>query len=439
MRDTVRVMLVADAVGGVWDYAVSLASGLIGLAGARVLLVAVGPPPDPARLASAQAVPGLECHVLSGRLEWMEGGHDWLSAWRQALVTLSTDWGADVLHVNQLGLAGIGSERSPRRPVVVLGVHSDVSTWWLWVKDGGRGPCSLPEYLSWQRDLARQALQQADVVVCPSAFLATELVACHGLSRAPVVIHNAVADPAAPPIDLPAVPRERGLAVVAGRAWDEAKNLAVVAAAVRRCRSPWQVDVAGDIVEPGRAGAYPPPPAPGMFYHGFLDKERLTALYRRAAVCLAPSSYEPFGLAPAEAALSGCAVVANDLPSYREVWGDAACYFTRNDPVALAERLDRLYGDDAEVARLAQAARERVAQRYTLQRMVDGYIAVYRRASGAAASGFKVPSPARPAVRRSRRLTRRLERSHRFGWISHVPAGVAPKARPALPGTRNAD
>lgn len=399
MRDTVRVMLVADAVGGVWDYAVSLAGGLIRLAGARVLLVAVGPSPDAARLASAQAVPGLECHLLSGRLEWMDGGHDWLSAWRQTLATLAADWGADVVHVNQLGLAGLGGERSPRRPAVVLGVHSDVSTWWLWVKDGGRGPCTLPEYLSWQRDLARQALQQADVVVCPSAFLATELVACHGLSRAPVVIHNAVAPPVDHPADRLAVQRQRGLAVVAGRAWDEAKNVAVVAAAVQRCRSPWQVEVAGDVVEPGRAGASAPPAVPGMFYLGFLDKERLTALYRRAAVCLAPSSYEPFGLAPAEAALSGCAVVANDLPSYREVWGDAACYFTRNDPVSLAERLDQLYGDDAEVARLALAAHERVARRYTLQRMVDGYVAVYRGASGAAALGFQVPSPARPAAR----------------------------------------
>jgi len=38
-------------------------------------------------------------------------------------------------------------------------------------------------------------------------------------------------------------------------------------------------------------------------------------------------TYEPFGLAPLEAALSRCAIVANDIPSLREVWGSAAMYF----------------------------------------------------------------------------------------------------------------
>ncbi len=399
-------MLVADAVGGVWDYALSLAGGLIDLAAADVLLVAVGPPPDEARLTSARAIPGLVCHVLSGRLEWMEGGHDWLSAWRQAVASLAADWDADVVHVNQLGLAGVGGEASRPRPAVVLGVHSDVTTWWLWVKDGGHGPCTLPTYLSWQRDLARQALQQADVVVCPSSFLARELVSCHSLARTPVVIHNAVPEPTGSGVDQASVQRERGVAVVVGRAWDEAKNLAVVAAALQRCREPWQVEVAGDVVEPGRGGAYAPPAAPGLYYHGFLNKDRLAGLYQRAAVCLAPSSYEPFGLAPAEAALAGCAVVANDLPSYREVWGDAACYFARNDPDALAQRLDQLYADDAAVARLARAAGERVARRYTLRRMVDGYLAVYTAAMGGATPaprGAKNRPPRRGARRRTRR------------------------------------
>src|SRR5262245_53309672 len=398
-----RVMLVADAVGGVWDHALSLAGGLVRHAGACVLLVAVGPPPDAARLAAAAAVPGLEYRVLDGRLEWMEGGRDWLAAWRRAVAAHAAEWKAEVVHVNQLGLAAVGREPRlatlPHRPPVVLGVHSDVATWWLWVKDGGRGPCTLPDYLSWQRDLAGEALRQADVVVCPSAFLARELVACHRLTRPPVVIHNAVAEAPVPPSDAGAAPpgspgslasptsptspgtpgeaRERELAVVAGRVWDEAKNLAVVAEALRRSREPWRGDVAGEVVEPGRTGAPAPPEAPGLRYLGFLDKGRLARLYQRASVCLAPSSYEPFGLAPAEAALAGCAVVANDLPSSREVWGDAAWYFRRNDPRDLAAVLDRLYGDGAALARLALAGRRRVARRYTQRRMVARYLRSY--------------------------------------------------------------
>ena len=345
-------------------------------------------------------MPGLEWRALAGQLEWMDGGRDWLGVWRREVAALAAGWGADVVHVNQLGLAGVADEpllaTMSRRPALVLGVHSDVVTWWQWVKGGGQQGAPLPEYLTWQRELAQQALRRADRVVCPSAFLARELATTYRLSVPPAVVHNAVcalpggeAPPAGPP---PAGERHlQGQAVVAGRVWDEAKNLALVAGALGLCRTPWEVEVAGELCQPGRAEAPAPPAGPGLRYRGYLDKGRLGALFRRASVCLAPSLYEPFGLAPAEAALAGCAVVASDLPSFREVWGAAACYFRRDSARSLAAVLDRLHDDPPEVTRLARAAGERIARRYTLPRMVDGYVRLYL---DAARLARRVPLPA---------------------------------------------
>ena len=412
------MLLVADAVGGVWDHSLLLARGLIGLTGARVLLIAAGPAPDASRSAAADAVPGLEWRALAGQLEWMEGGRDWLGVWRREVAALATGWGADVVHVNQLGLAGVGDEpllaTMPRRPALVLGVHSDVVTWWRWVKGGGQQGAPLPEHLTWQRELAQQALRRADRVVCPSAFLARELAATYRLSGLPAVVHNAVG--ALPDSEAPAAGHppagERGLrgqAVVAGRVWDEAKNLSLVAEALGLCRTPWEVEVAGELCEPGREGSQggqgdepagraeaPALPAgPGLRYRGYLDKGRLGALFRRASVCLAPSLYEAFGLAPAEAALAGCAVVASDLPSYREVWGAAACYFRRDSARSLAAVLDRLHDDPLEVTRLARASGERIARRYTLPRMVAGYVRLYLDAARPARPARACPCPQR--------------------------------------------
>jgi len=84
-------------------------------------------------------------------------------------------------------------------------------------------------------------------------------------------------------------------------------------------------------------------------------------------------------LSAAEAALCGCVVVANDLPSYREVWGDDANFFRRNDARALAATLDRLYDHPTEAATYAAAAQRRVASRYTVERMVDSYLKLYHR------------------------------------------------------------
>src|ERR671918_2985430 len=52
-----RVLLVADCVGGVWQYSLELAAGL-GPHGVEVVLAVVGPPPTPAQRAEAEAVPG---------------------------------------------------------------------------------------------------------------------------------------------------------------------------------------------------------------------------------------------------------------------------------------------------------------------------------------------------------------------------------------------
>ena len=87
------------------------------------------------------------------------------------------------------------------------------------------------------------------------------------------------------------------------------------------------------------------------------------------------SVYEPFGLAPLEAALCGCAVVANDIGSLREVWGEAAIYFSG------ARELKRPSGPPGGgaggVALCAQLQARRRALELTAERMVDGYLELY--------------------------------------------------------------
>ena len=65
-------------------------------------------------------------------------------------------------------------------------------------------------------------------------------------------------------------------------------------------------------------------------------------LYSRASIYAATARYEPFGIAPLEAAFSRCAIVANDIPSYREIWGESAIYFRTNCADSLAETMREL-------------------------------------------------------------------------------------------------
>jgi glycosyltransferase involved in cell wall biosynthesis len=105
---------------------------------------------------------------------------------------------------------------------------------------------------------------------------------------------------------------------------------------------------------------------------------QLRALYSRASIYAATSRYEPLGMAPLDAAFSRCAIVANDIPSFREVWGDAALYFRTNDASSLAETLRQLDADRALRRAYSDRAYTRARERFTTKRMIDDYLELYR-------------------------------------------------------------
>ena len=126
---------------------------------------------------------------------------------------------------------------------------------------------------------------------------------------------------------------------------------------------------------------------PGVHYAGPLGRQAMAELLARSRIYVAPSRYEPFGLAPLEAARAGCCLLLNDLPSFRETWGAAAYYFARNDGGDLRRWLQRLAADDA-LAAVGAAAAHRRALALSAPRMAMAYEALYQQISPG------VPTPA---------------------------------------------
>jgi glycogen(starch) synthase len=152
--------------------------------------------------------------------------------------------------------------------------------------------------------------------------------------------------------------------LTAGRVWDEAKNAGAVAAVADRIG--WPVYVAG---EARRELA-------GCTMLGWLRGDELANWYSRAAIYALPARYEPFGLSALEAAHSGCALVLGDIPSLREIWGDAASFVPPEDSLALEHTLRELIANPARRQAMADAAYEHAMQ-YTPRRMGDRYMEAY--------------------------------------------------------------
>jgi glycogen synthase len=362
-----HVVMTTDATGGVWSYSLTLSAALR-QRGIDVTLVSIGPSPNAEQTAGVPD--GARLIVTDYKLEWQEGLRGDVALSGAFLARLVDDLRPEVFHSNHYCY---GSLATGAAKVVVA--HNDLLSRLTWCRlDGDVSRLVVPPRLADYRAFVEEGLESAHIVVCPSRFMAGALAEHYRPRPMTIVIPNGVAAPDEAPA--PRVPGAALTAIIAGRLWDEAKNVDLAIGGVHLARTPMRLLAVG------------PTRSPDDFEHpvtaderveplGLLPQAEVDRAYQRSDVYLAVSSYEPFGLAPLEAALAGNAVVCNDIPSYHEVWGDVAVYFRRNDAADLARRLEALAGDRGFLAERQARARER-ALHYTADIMAERYISVYR-------------------------------------------------------------
>ncbi len=98
--------------------------------------------------------------------------------------------------------------------------------------------------------------------------------------------------------------------------------------------------------------------------------EDLAELYRNATAYVFPSRSEGFGLPPLEAMSAGVPVVASRIGALTEILGDAAIYFSSNDPDELVRALQQVTSDSTIRAQLIAKGHERI-KRYSWETMVQ--------------------------------------------------------------------
>jgi glycogen synthase len=365
-----HILMTADAVGGVWTFAIDLAREL-GHRGIAVTLAVMGPPPSPPQQQEAGALPLVTLRHRPFRLEWMQ--EPWYDIRRAGkwLLDLEHELSPDVVHLNGYCHAAL-----PWRVPVLVTAHSCVLSWWSAVH-GTDAP------VVWDRYAANvtEGLFAADLVVAPTAAMLDALEFHYGPVRRSMVIPNGrdpgsgIRDPKARVFpdsgSLIPDPYKEHLIFSSGRIWDPAKNIEQLAECATRI--PWPVYVAGDTTSPDGSCSS----LPNVTCLGRLDSGQMRTWMRRASIYVLPARYEPFGLSILEAAFAGCALVIGDIQSLREVWGNAATYVPTDDRHALIGALRRCIDDQAEREALAARAHARALE-LTADRMAHAYCDAYR-------------------------------------------------------------
>lgn len=360
-RPPMHLLMTADAVGGVWTYALALARGLAGH-GVSTTLAVLGPPPRPDQLAAAAAVPHLAIEVIDAPLDWLADRPRAVTAAASALARLADRIGADVVQLNSAALAAGARFAQP----VVAVCHSCVATWWGAVR-GANAP--MPDDFRWRTRLVAAGLARSDVLVAPTAAFADAVREAYGLAAPPVAVHNGLAAPPAFARNV-ALASPAPFAFTAGRLWDDGKAIATLDAAAARLSLP--VVAAGPVTGPhGHWRRFS-----SLRLLGELPARDVGPWLANRPLFVATAVYEPFGLAVLEAAAAAAPLVLSDIPTFRELWDGAAVLVPPNDAEALAQALRDL-GSDAGLRHAFGLAAARRAERYTIDRLSRRMLGIY--------------------------------------------------------------
>ncbi len=352
-----KILITTDAVGGVWQYSIDLAQGLT-RRGIDVLLVTLGPRPSIAQKTHLIGLPNLTLIETDLALEWMAKEAAEVEVAATKLNRLARVHGADLIHLNSPALAAFLNADVP----VVAVQHSCVATWWASVRG-----TDLPDDFVWRADLIGKGLHAADATIAPSVAFAQATAKMYGLDECPTVIPNGRA-PAQAHVSVAVAP----FVFTAGRLWDDGKNIAGLNEAARHVSV--QVLAAGSLQNPnGELKDFP-----HLQCLGGLPDEGVASLLAKQPIYVSTALYEPFGLAVLEAAQAGCALVLSDIPTFRELWGDAAFFVAADDVFALVRAIEILTSDPNMRMTMGLAAKGH-AERYSVDRMVDAICCVYRK------------------------------------------------------------
>jgi len=346
--------MTADTLGGVWTFAMDLCAGLAKRE-VRVTLVTLGRKPDKIQSAEAAALSNLELVPTGFRLEWMDGCESDVVASGEFILRLAQQIKPDLVHANGYYHAAL-----PFDVPVLLTAHSCVTSWWQACKHEP-APQEWERYRGW----VKKGVNAADLLTAPSHAYLDQFQQLHGRAHQARAIWNGRG---------PAGFRRRpkhNIVLAAGRIWDQAKNVELLCRAVEG--TDIALAIAGETTSPdGRR-----PKMDAAHFLGRLDPTALAQRMEEAAIFASPARYEPFGLAVLEAALSGCALILSDIPSFRELWDGAATFVPPGDIAAWRRAMQLLTSCPAMAAADGEKARAR-AQRYTAGRMTDSYFEAYQ-------------------------------------------------------------
>ncbi len=226
-------------------------------------------------------------------------------------------------------------------------------------------------------EILEDALARAAVIVHSSHTTAADIAARYDIAGRAVVV------PPSTPVHSRWRPGGKRALFVGTQ--EPRKGLGTLARAMARLPDDVEVDVVGKVgwgAWEGRRTAALLAAADRWHVRGFVSPKALERLRANAALVVAPSLAEGFGLPLLEGLAAGLPTVASDIDVFREVAGDGAALVPATDVDAWADALGALLSSTSACVTLSERGLAR-ARAFSPEAQSQGLLAAVRRGAAA--------------------------------------------------------
>lgn len=109
---------------------------------------------------------------------------------------------------------------------------------------------------------------------------------------------------------------------------------------------------------------------------GYLPTSKLKTIFQKARAYIFPSLSEGFGIPGLNAMAASLPVIAANIPTLREIYGNAALYFDPHDPKDIATKINKIILDSQTRSLLVRNGKTQV-KKYSWQKMATETLNVY--------------------------------------------------------------
>ena len=368
MNPKFKLLITTDTSGDVWSYTYALCESLIKNMNIEILVISTGGKPSPFQT-NHEELPSCKViytdYLLRQRSDFDEY-YKQSASFEKYLSQTIEEFSPHLVHLNHY-VAPAVKTGTP----VIMTVHNDIIARLKSNDYRKNSKHHYPKYRSFIEHVTDKPL----VIVTTSRFMAEEFVRTYNFKNYIKIIYTGINyEPQAfKPDEMRLITTTGALTEYSGRS----DNIGLIHKIATKMPDNIKFYIIGKHKNELKKLSDIQKPSNIQFIDNVPQSE-LRELYKQSSIFLALSSQDIYSISPIEAAYSNCAIIANDIPVFNEMWGDCACIFAKDDVNSLIRNINNLVENNNLLALTAKNCQAKALATYNSKKMGLEYINLYK-------------------------------------------------------------